>query len=182
MVDDTPYQLEWVEPHIPEAFAIAGDQCLPAGMGSYMPGSQNGRPLVERGAESPHKLPRTPGSLPGSEVLRQRKEQHHDITENGQYHSNSLHKQVGRDGIPMTEPADKGAMAVVYGEGHNSQGIAPSRCDKHYSRCGVTQHARQSRLEALSSDIQEDRLGNGTTGSGLVCLKTYINLPGTSPL
>ena len=138
-----------------------------------MPGSQNGRPLVERGAESPHKLPRTLGSLPSSEMLRQRKKKHHYIAENGQYYSNnSLHKQVGRDSLPTTEPADEGAMAVVHGEGHNSHGAAPSRCGKHYSRCGVMQHARQNRLEALSSDIQEDQSGDGTTGSGLVCLKT----------
>ena len=88
MVVYTPYQLEWEEPHIPETPTDFGNRFLPTGMGSDVRGSHNRRALVERGAEPPHKLPRTLGSLPGSEMLRQRQEKHHHTTEDGQHHCN----------------------------------------------------------------------------------------------
>ena len=174
MVVYTPYQLEWEEPHIPETPTDFGNRCLPTGMGSDVRGSHNRRALVERGAEPPHKLPRTLGSLPGSEMLRQRQEKHHHTTEDGQHHCNSIHKQARRNSISTSEPAHKRSLAVVHGERYISESTTSPRYSKYHSRCRVPEYGGQNRLEVVPPSLQDDQPGARPTGSGPICLETDI--------
>ena len=68
-------------------------RCVQKGLGSQLPRSEHGRPLVCSGKDPSHQLSRTTGCLSGSEVICLQAESNLDSSSFGQYYSNHFPEQ-----------------------------------------------------------------------------------------
>ena len=68
-------------------------------------------------------------------------------------------------------------MDTVPREKHPYHSTTPPRCHEPHCRCGVSDNARQARLEAEPRYIPEDRPDTGSTGSGSICVQTDNSVP-----
>ena len=78
-------------------------RCLHSRLGSILRRGTDWGPLVLRGETVAYQLPGSVGSLPCSEMLCQRQEEHYCATQNGQHHSSHICEQAGWNSVPQTE-------------------------------------------------------------------------------
>ena len=141
-------------------------------MGCCLPGSQDGWPLAEGGANAPYKLSRTAGSVPCVQVLHQGQESetYPCLVEDGQHIGDSLYQHDGRDGVPSIEQVEQGLLAVVHGEGHLCTSTTSGREAERYSRRGILGDEGQVRLDALPKSLSDHQSQTGSPRSGPVCI------------
>ena len=95
-------------------------RCLHSRLGSILRRGTDWGPLVLRGETVPYQLPGSVGSLPCSEMLCQRQEEHYCATQNGQHHSSHICEQAGWNSVPQTKHHSQGTMALVHEQRHYS--------------------------------------------------------------
>ena len=94
----------------------------------------------------------------------------------GQYHSNGIHKQPGRDSLQGFGRLSEEPVDVVPGEEYPHHSPTPSSCSECDSRCGVSDYDRSVRLAAESGDIQQD-VHFRSHRSGHVCITSDSSVP-----
>ena len=148
-----------------------GNGCINSGLGSPVPGiiPEDGGSLDQRGSNSPHKLARVDGSLPGSPLLCKGQEQDPHPTFHGQQSGNSLCQSPRGHAFQGPVLPGPRVLGVVHAEKdhppcspHPGQG----QCD---GRLGVSPQHRLQRLEARPGDFQGDPEATGTILCGPLC-------------
>ena len=148
-----------------------GNGCINSGLGSPVPGiiPEDGGSLDQRGSNSPHKLARVDGSLPGSPLLCKGQEQDPHPTFHGQQSGNSLCQSPRGHAFQGPVLPGPRVLGVVHAEKdhppcspHPGQG----QCD---GRLGVSPQHRLQRLEARPGDFQGDPEATGTILGGPLC-------------
>ena len=170
MVAATPYQMEWTVPSVPTTRPGYRNGCLSNRLGGILSGSEDRWTMVSDRTTETHKLSGAVGSHASSEVLCQRQSEYQSPSKNGQHDSPYIHKQIWRDCFSGTESPDKRTMAMVPRQEHFTPCHPPSWCAECHSGRGVPCDERPDRLDALSSDIQDDQPIHRATTSRPVCI------------
>ena len=133
-------------------------RCIPERMGCSEPNKQpeDQRSMGSPGSQPAHKLLRTTGSNPGSEMLPKERQRPACPTEDRQHDCSVLHQPSGRDSFSRPNCPHQGTLDVVPGTGHPFDSSAHSWQAECNSRLGIQGPDGQIRLETESYDLPEN--------------------------
>ena len=146
-------------------------RCFQQGLGSSAKCSiTDGRPMVSRRGNSPHKLSRVASSLSGNQSIREDMAEHHSPTVNGQYYGSDLYQSERGHSLTTTVSTSTDNLDLVCREEYNPSSRASTRSAELAGRCGIEDNERSLRLDAEPVCIPANKHSDGSTGDRSVCI------------
>ena len=127
--------------------------------------------MVTDRANDAYQLPGVVSSNSSGKNIHKEPDQDISFTSSGQYHSDSLYQQLGRDIVLGVSIVSKESLDALPGEEYPYYCSTPSWGVECSCRHRKSENDGLLRLEAKSCNLPEDRSVIWSTGSGLVCIQ-----------
>ena len=90
--------------------------------------------MVQDRVQDAHKLPGSTGSIPGSQMLRERQQECDSPAQNGQHECSHICEQTRGHSVRESDSYNQGTVVMVPTKRHNSDSRTPSRGAEHNGR------------------------------------------------